>query len=63
MAGLGPVDDPSVDSRVSSLPVLEISHEKRSKRNPKQLDFESVSILIYLYEMYQVTILHLPSNL
>lgn len=48
MAGLSPVDDVGPDTMLPALPVLQISEEKRSKRNPKQLDFESVSSFVVL---------------
>lgn len=43
MAGIGTHTDTDIALNSSSYPMMEIAEEKRSKRNPKQLDFDSVS--------------------
>ena len=45
MAGFSPpMQEREISVHSLNPPVLEIAEEKRSKRNPRQLDFEAVSI-------------------
>lgn len=43
MAGLVPIGGGEQGTDARSYNMMEIAEDKRSKRNPKQLDFEAVS--------------------
>ena len=54
MAGFSPpMQEREISVHSLNPPVLEIAEEKRSKRNPRQLDFEAVSIhILYCWRYY-----------
>lgn len=62
MAGFSPIPDHDFGSQGHTMnpAVHEIAEEKRSKRNPRQLDFEAVGLINLLIMFYVLEGLQFP---